>query len=388
MKAKISGKLLYILLPIGILVGGFVIAKVFIETAPKAAKMPKETVRKLVEVQSFTPGEYVSEIFTNGRVEASSFSKVTAEVTGKVIWVSPSLKPGQRVKKGEVLFKIDKSDYENALAQKQAAYVKAQADLELELGKADVAKKEFALLKEMLPNQESALALREPQLKQAKAMVQSAKAELQNAKNDLAKTSVKAPISGIIESKDISVGGYATASTQLFSLIGTDSFWIQTDVREGDLPLITFGESKAFVTPLGEGYAKEGVVLSYYPSVEESTQKIRVLIEIKNPLENSSEPVFAGSFVDIRIEGASLTDMVKLPWGLVRNGDNIWLYEDGKLVIKPLDIAFRNRDYVLAKGIKTSDKIITTNLNSPAPETELRMKTDKPKTEKPKEDKQ
>lgn len=371
------GKILYILLSAGILVGGFVIAKIFITTAPKAAKAPKETIKKLVEVESFTPGTFPAQIFTNGRVEASRFSKVTAEVSGQIIWVSPKLKPGTQVKKGEVLLKIDKSDYLSILAQKKAALEKAQADLELELGKVNVAKKEFDLLKDMLPDQKSTLALREPQLKQAKAAVQSAKADLQNAQNNLARTSVKAPISGVIESKDVSVGGYATASTQLFSLIGTDNFWVQSDIKETELSLVDFGKSKASVSPLGEMYKKEGTVLSYYPSVDASTQKIRILIEIENPLQNSSEPIFAGSFVDIEIDGQPLKDVVKLPWSVVRNKDTIWLYKDGKLLIEPLDIVFKSKDYVLARGIGATDKIITTNLNSPAPETAVRIQEDK-----------
>lgn len=374
MKEPIKQKIIYGILAIGILIGGFAVSKLMVSTAPKAQKSERPSVAVLVETVSFEPSSNSALIRTHGRVEAKNRAKVVAEVSGKVVYVSDSLRPSNRVKKGEVLVKIDPLNYQSALKQKEATVEKARADLELELGKVEVAQREFALLEKLLPeSNNTALVLREPQLKQAKAALLSAEAELTKARADLERCVIRAPFDGYIESKSISIGEMATSSTPLFSMVGSEGFWIEADVRDEDVRFIDFGIKNANIYLSSDASPLEGSVKGVLPSVDSSTQKVRVLIELE-PQKDVSTPIFSGVFATIDIKGADIPNSVSIPSRLVREGGKIWLYKDGKLEFRDLNIIFRGSDFVITDSLNAGEEVITTNLNSPASGIDLRVK--------------
>ncbi|MFP4487425.1 MAG: efflux RND transporter periplasmic adaptor subunit [Campylobacterales bacterium] len=360
-------KIIYVVLPIIIIIGGFFVAKMLVQTAPKAKEKSKSRLEAVtfVDTATFEKQDHNIVIKTTGRVEPSTKSSINAEVSAKVVYVSPKLKPGEKIKKGELLLKLDDSNYKAILDQKEAALKSAEANLELELGKVKVAKKELELLNTVIPDANSTLALREPQLRSVKAALRSAKADLEKAKLDIQRCSIKAPFSGVVESKDVSLGAYVGTNTKLLSLVAVDKFWIEADVFEEELQYIDFGETKALISPLWLKGSKEGVVLNYLPTLEPSTQKGRVLIELPSPLSGDN-PIFAGSYVDISIIAKKIENITKLPWDLVRSNQSVWVARDGKLVKKPLKSIYKGESYIYVENIEPDEQIITTNLNSPA----------------------
>jgi RND family efflux transporter MFP subunit len=360
-------KILYTVLPIIILIGGFFVAKMLVDTAPKAKEKsgsPSSMVT-FVDAVSFEKDDVNIVIKTTGRAEPATKSSINSEVSAKVIYVSPNLKPGSKVKKGELLIRLDDSNYKAVVNQKEAALKKAEADLELELGKVKVAKKELELLNSIVPDANSSLALREPQLRSVQASLKSAKADLAKAKLDVARCSIRAPFSGIVESKDTSLGAYVGTNSKLLSLVDVDKFWIEADVFEDELKYIDFGKTKALISPLSALGEREALVLNYLPTLEPNTQKSRVLIELDNPLSGDT-PIFAGSYVDISIIAKEVENITKLPWELVRDNQTVWIAKDGELVKKPLKSVYKGNEYIYVTNIEPDEKIITTNLNSPA----------------------
>lgn len=97
---------------------------------------------------------------------------VLPQVGGQIVAVNPKLIAGGFVREGELLYRIDPDDYKVELQRQQAALEEAQARLQLEQGR------EWELMGESLEEEQKApaLALREPQLQQAKAAVSSAEA--------------------------------------------------------------------------------------------------------------------------------------------------------------------------------------------------------------------
>ena len=82
-------------------------------------------------------------------------------------------KVGDPVKKGEVLLQIDPADYRNTLLLRKSDLELAKSNLSIEMGRQDVARKDFELIGADLSDDNRALVLREPQLESAKASVGS-----------------------------------------------------------------------------------------------------------------------------------------------------------------------------------------------------------------------
>ena len=91
-----------------------------------------ERVLPVVEVIEVNAQPYTLAIRTSGVIEAPTMTVLTAEVSGRVIEVAPAFENGGFFKKGDLLLRIDPSDYKTALASANADLAEAKYKLELE----------------------------------------------------------------------------------------------------------------------------------------------------------------------------------------------------------------------------------------------------------------
>ncbi|MDZ7847924.1 MAG: hypothetical protein U5L96_14835 [Owenweeksia sp.] len=68
---------------------------------------------------------------------------LSPRVSGEVIRLSEEFTPGGYVQKGEVLLQVDPAEYKNALELRKSDLRLAQSDLSVEMGRQDVAKKDY-----------------------------------------------------------------------------------------------------------------------------------------------------------------------------------------------------------------------------------------------------
>jgi membrane fusion protein, multidrug efflux system len=104
---------------------------------------------------------------------------------------------------------------------------------------------------------------------------------------------------------------------------------------------------------------------------------------VKDPLslENLSEPpLLVNSYVRVEIEGKVLSQVFPVKRDYLRNGDNLWVMnEDQKMEIIPVEVAFRDKQFVyLSNGIKVGDKIVTTDISTPVAGMPLRVNDNVP----------
>lgn len=110
-------------------------------TEPTAVK---ETATRrtaaLVSVKTVARGRHRPMIEGLGRVEAAQDVAMSARVGGLVVAMSDNVEPGGFVAKGETLFTLDPADYEVVVRQRRSDLRRARSELELELGRRDVAR--------------------------------------------------------------------------------------------------------------------------------------------------------------------------------------------------------------------------------------------------------
>ena len=179
---------------------------------------------------------YMLEPWTrDGRVRADVV-KVAADVSGLVSDVF--VHDNEKVSKGQQLFRIDKRRFQYALEQAKADVASQQATL-------DQAKRDLARSKSLTD-----VAITRQQVEraqqatdEAQAKLDAANAALDVARLNLERSTVLAPVNGIVTNFDLLPGRYVNVGAAVFALIDSDSFRVEGYFEETKLRRIRVGEA-------------------------------------------------------------------------------------------------------------------------------------------------
>jgi len=354
-----------------------VLALIF-STEPTATRggATKETAM-LVDFAVAERGTYRPTIEAMGSVEPARDVVLGPRVAGEVAERSPAFDPGGFVEKGEVLLRIDPADYRNRLAQAESDLHQALADLELEKGRQTVARKDYELLDKTLAPENEALVLRRPQMEAMEARVESARAAVEQAELDLERTTVRAPFDAHVLSREVDVGSQVAPGDALGRVVAVDVYWVIAAVPLTKLRFLAIpsapGETGSTVrirnrTAWPEGVARTGRVDRLLNELADQTRMARVLVTVTDPLARNGDPpdappLMIGSYVEARIEGEPIQDVVRLDRDYLRTDDTVWVMADGRLSIRDAEVVFRDARYAyLAGGVEEGEQVVTTNL--------------------------
>jgi multidrug efflux system membrane fusion protein len=183
---------------------------------PPKVTTAKPVVREIVETDTYT-----------GRFDPVDIVDVRARVTGYLEKVN--FQDGATVKKGDLLFVIDRRPYKAALDQAQAALVSARARLnfsQTDLDRAQTLSKSGNISEQVTDQRRQASQT-------AQADVDSADAQLRQAQLNYDFTEVKAPISGRISRRLVTEGNIVvTDQTQLTTIVSLDPIYFGFTVDE------------------------------------------------------------------------------------------------------------------------------------------------------------
>ncbi len=340
-------------------------------TAQKSGATRKSAA--LVEVIYPKRGDYRPDIKALGTVEPAREIQLSPRVSGQIISMAKGFIPGGFVKVGEMLLEVDPADYRNNLAMRQSELHQAQAEREQELGQQRAAQQEFALMGEEIEEANRALIMREPQIRSAEARVESAQAELDMAKLDLSRTRIHAPFDAQILSRSVNIGSQVSPGNSLARLVGIDEYWIIASVPQEDLQWIQLpmaGERGAPVEitkagAWGEGVSRKGEVKGLIGALDNETRLARLLMTIEDPLARQTKgpALLLGTIVEAHIAARRVKDVFRLERDYVRRNDTVWIYNEGKLNIREVNVVFRDLHYVYIRdGFEEGEAVVTTNL--------------------------
>jgi hypothetical protein len=101
--------------------------------------------------------------------------------------------------------------------------------------------------------------------------------------------------------------------------------------------------------------------------VDPASRMVHVVVEIPSPFDRSSggPPLIPGTFVDVRIFGKTVDEVVALPRHAIREGGVVWIVEEGVLRIRPVQIARSDREQALVSGgVSEGDQIVVSSLDA------------------------
>jgi len=347
-----------------------------------------EESARLVETTEVTPETTRVTVRAMGNVMPAREVVIRPRVSGKILEQNASFVPGGHFESGEQMLRIDRSDYEDTILQRESELTQAQANLKIERGDQAVAREELQLLEADIPEANRELILREPQVNQAKASVKSARAALNQARAQLERTTIEAPFDGHLVSRSASAGNNISQGDQLATYIGSDRYWIELAIPAAHLRWIEVpdrsgeGGSPVRITnpdTWGDEAYREGEVTRLIGRLEENSRMAQVLISVEDPLalrdEHAGKPrLILDAFVDAVIQGDRLEDVVVIDRSYLRQNDVVWVMNEAdRLEVRDVSVAFRGKRLAyIDDGLADGDRVVKTNLSAPVPDMRLR----------------
>lgn len=369
-------RLLALAIIIAILLAGAGIATYFLKTKPVAKKKPPAKMQTLVSTITVTPITTSATIRALGRVIPAREITLQSRVAGRVDYLHPDFTPGGIIAKGEVVLRIDDTDYRLNRQQKLNNLAQAQADLRLEEGNQAVAEQEWALISQHIENLDSSnkdLALRKPQLEKARANIDLAKTDIERTEVDLGRTEIRAPFNAIVRQKNIDLGSQLTNQSAIGVLTGIDAFWAEVSIPSANLAWLTLptgtnsgSEVRIFA---GGTPSRAGRIIKLLPEVDKDGLMARVLVTIEDPLalKTDRQPILIGSYVHAEFTGRQLKNVFQLPRAALLDGDKVMtVTSENTLHILPVSVVWKNTDSVFINaGLQEGDKVIISSVPAP-----------------------
>ncbi len=343
-------------------------------TPPK--RIPPARIIPLVRFHLAKPKEHTFRVETNGSVQAAHESSIVALVPGQIEWLSTRLEAGIKVKKDQVLLKIDPSDFRTQVETAKAGIARAERRLAEERKEAQLALEEWKRSKEK--GEPDPLLLRKPQITEALADLNAAKNTLEQAERNLGRTQVKAPFDGIIDSRLVDLGTWVGPGTPLFRIFSTEAVEVRLPIRTDDLAWInlpwdlshTMEKTKLPKVRLSARFAEKevqwmGRIVRMEGRIDPKSRMAHLIARVENPFTHNP-PLFPGLFVRASIQGRRMAKVFELPRMTVQDEAFITIIDkDNRLRRQAVEILKKNKESVIVgSGVKAGQRVLMSFLET------------------------
>lgn len=350
-----------------------------------------------------------------GTVCSTAEVEVSSEVGGRVVEVSPTLESGCRVRKGQVLVKIDDSDYQFIHREATAALAVAHAELanqkqeikdnelilgtikaNLELERKDFernkklaardivsatelerSEQELVNIQNMYYTMDGKLERSRIGLDRIRADIDKLTAQKDRAEYDIGRCTVKAPFSGRLGAVPVEQDEYVVPGTPLFELINDSTVEIPVNT-EAVMLMNAFDVEKTdedhlhwFATPeIGEvsitwtENPAKGRWRGRVTRIENYNEKTRMVTLVVEPNKedcaSSGVPLMPGMFCRVEFTGKEIPGAVRVPWLAVQYDGDVWVVDDqNRAWQRHVEILYTDGDdAIISSGVEPGCRIV------------------------------
>ena len=351
---------------IGLLI--LIIAVAFMATR-KRPPAPTAVAAKPAQVLEFLPSDTIEVgveplrqvLPLSGALRALNQVSVKAKVAGEVKDVL--VRAGEAVKAGQVLIRIDTSEYQAKLEQARGSLVASRGQLDIATKTRD---NNLALLDKGFISR-NAFDNAASQFDIAKANVDTARGALDVAQKALNDTVVKAPIAGMISSRTVEPGEKVSIDNKLLEVVDLSQMELEAPVPTADILKVKLGQ-EVLVRVEGLPQAVVGKVVRINPATQSGSRSIMVYVRIENP----QGLLRAGMFADASLTLDKRDAVMTVPQTAIQtDGDKTYVYaiENGKLIRRDVVLGMRGIDsrgnaVEVSSGLQSGARIVKTNLGN------------------------
>lgn len=323
----------------------------------------------------------------------NSPANVSFLVSGKVVFVGP--REGEFVKKGQVLARIDPTDFNLSVKGAAAQAASAQAAMEKALHSArpelleqarigfERAEDEYRRMKmlydskSLAPNDFQKYKAAYERAKQeyeqakaggqredkalAKASYNQSAANLEVARKALSDATLCAPMDGYIAKRSIEPGDTAAPGRVVFEIVQMDPVEVNVGVPETDVSLVKIGQKADIIVPALPGKSFQGTVRVINVSADPSTRTYMTRINVAN----KEHELCVGMVAEATIRGDRTVSMATLPGDAVvrdpQGATQVYVYypDQKRVYTKRVEIgAAVNKNVEIKSGLSGNELIV------------------------------
>jgi len=277
-------------------------------------------------------------IAATGQIEPMQSIELHPETDGRITQIY--VREGATVARGAALFKIDDAELRAQVARWEA--------------ERDLARQSLTRTRDLLSQRASSQA----ELERAEATARSSEAQLQLLRVQLARTTVRAPFTGVAGARSVSLGDYVTTGSPLITLQTVDPQRASFTVPERHARALGRGQKVTFRVAALPGREFTGTVDFVDPVVRMPGRAITV----KALVPNGTRELQGGMFIEVRLATQVRPAAVVIPEDAVlplQGSDYVWVAKDGKATRKQVDLGVRTPGFVEARsGIEPGDLVV------------------------------
>lgn len=305
-----------------------------------------------------------------GTIEAFERVQVTARVAGAVDKVA--FTEGQDVKQGDVLVVIDSQRYQLAVNSAKAALAKAEAaqgDVEAQVARREGASDTHPGL---IPGEE--LSSYRTKALTAKADTAVAAENVKVAELNLRDSFVRAPISGVIQTRTVETGQYVNPGYVMATLLRQDPMLLRFEVEPQDAPRLKPGmEAKFTMRETQRSFTAKLTLVA--GSADPTTHMIGVTGEVV--AADHKYWLRPGSFCDVTVDVGATRESPLVPRIATRATDHgyvVWVVKDDAAREQVVTLGMSSKDgwIEVRSGLSAGDVIVVRGAEALSPGARVR----------------
>ena len=322
------------------------------------------------EIISVSAGKLEQTLALSGSLRAVEQASVKARIAGDVREVMA--REGEAVKAGQMLVRMDTTEYQAKVDQAKGNLNAARAQMDIAIKNRD---NNRALLDKGFISR-AAFDNTASQLAVTQANVDAARAALEVIQKLLSDTVIRAPISGLIASRNVQPGEKVSVDYRLFDLVNLKKMEMEAAVPAHEIGHIKLGQQ---VSLLIEGMPEtfKGQVTRINPSTQSGSRSILVYIQISNP----QDLLRAGMFAQAQLTLQTKSDVYTLPVSAVRkdsSGAYVYAITAGKLIKKAVVLGMEGRSsdeprLEITTGLSSGDQVLKNDMGNLRPGTTVHI---------------
>ena len=307
----------------------------------------------------------------SGYVVARRKATLSAKISGKIAELH--FEEGQKVQSGDIIARLDDSNYQASLAQARAVLSQAKAafeNAERYYTRYQALKAQNAISTDLVENQRILYDTARTQYGVAQAQVNSAESALRD-------TVVRAPFAGVVTVRVAQIGevvaptasGGGDTRTGILTIVDMDSLEVQVDVSENYIERVQVGGAAVIHLDAFPDWDIPGSVIAIIPTADQAKGTVAVRVAIKSKdariLPNMAARV---GFMTAPEKGAvQAVSRVSVPVSaVIANGKtgSVFLINDGKAEKREVALGLKTAQTItVLSGISAGDRLAGDNLD-------------------------
>ncbi|QDU60056.1 Multidrug resistance protein MdtA precursor [Planctomycetes bacterium Pan216] len=407
------------------IVVGVAILAIAVANGKPLNREPLAELARPLRVAAATPRELAPVVVGYGTAQPTSVWTAVTEVSGRLVDVHPKLDAGERVRQGELLLRIDPTDYQLRVDQLEAELTQANAMLreteqrlenekallEIEEESLRLTESELARMQKLasraaasasdldlerrsrltqlrqVQSIRNTIAVLPVQIDNQRAAIKLTQSKLDEAKRNLERTRIIAPFEGRLAEVTLEPGQVVATGERLFELHADDAMEIEAQfpldkVRE------LFTSRNNFSSESGQAVLTQhhweplrvmvrardgntavewvGKVTRVRERLDEVTRTLGVVVEVSNRGEGgqpSAVPdLLKGTFCEVELIGEPRRESIVIP-RVALAGKNVYIVDDeNRLSRRPVNVDFIAHEEVrIESGIEPGERVVITD---------------------------